>query len=73
MKIRLCDYRDVEGRFDRIGSIEMFEAVGEAYWPTFFGKVESLLKPGGVAGLQIITIADELFEGYRRRPDWISC
>jgi cyclopropane-fatty-acyl-phospholipid synthase len=72
VKIRLCDYRDVSGRFDRIGSIEMFEAVGEAYWPTFFGKVEGLLAPGGVAGLQIITIADELFEGYRSRPDFIQ-
>jgi cyclopropane-fatty-acyl-phospholipid synthase len=50
----------------------MFEAVGEAYWPTFFGKVEGLLAPGGVAGLQIITIADELFEGYRSRPDFIQ-
>ncbi len=72
VKIRLCDYRDVGGRFDRVGSIEMFEAVGEAYWPTFFGKLESVLAPGGLAGLQIITIADDLFEGYRRRPDFIQ-
>ncbi len=72
VKIRLCDYRDVEGQFDRIASIEMFEAVGEAYWPTFFSKIKSLLAPGGFAGLQIITIADDLFEGYRRRPDFIQ-
>ncbi len=72
VKIRLCDYRDVSGSFDRIVSIEMFEAVGEAYWPVFFDKVQHLLKPGGLAALQIITIADELFEGYRRRPDFIQ-
>ena len=70
--IRLIDYRDVGGEFDRIGSIEMFEAVGEAYWPTYFGKVADLLKPGGQAGLQIITIAEQLFEGYRSRPDFIQ-
>jgi cyclopropane-fatty-acyl-phospholipid synthase len=72
VNIRLIDYRDVEGQFDRIASIEMFEAVGEAYWPTYFGKVADLLKPGGQAGLQIITIADQLFEGYRSRPDFIQ-
>ena len=72
VKIKLCDYRDVEGQFDRVASIEMFEAVGEAYWPTFFGKVNRVLKPGGQAGLQIITIADRLFDGYRRRPDFIQ-
>jgi cyclopropane-fatty-acyl-phospholipid synthase len=70
--IRLIDYRDVEGRFDRIASIEMFEAVGEAYWPTYFGKIGDLLQPGGRAGLQIITIADQLFDGYRSRPDFIQ-
>jgi cyclopropane-fatty-acyl-phospholipid synthase len=71
-EILLTDYRDVRGRFDRVASIEMFEAVGEAYWPTYFGKVADLLKPGGQAGLQIITIADQLFEGYRSRPDFIQ-
>ena len=48
--MELCDYRSIEGRFDRIASIEMFEAVGEAYWPTYFDKVRSLLAsrwPGG--------------------------
>jgi cyclopropane-fatty-acyl-phospholipid synthase len=70
--IRLVDYRDVDGAFDRIASIEMFEAVGEAYWPTYFGKIADLLSPGGRAGLQIITIADRLFEGYRSRPDFIQ-
>ena len=72
VKIRLCDYRDVQGKFDRVASIEMFEAVGEAYWPTFFARVQDLLKPGGLAGLQVITIADHLFDGYRRRPDFIQ-
>lgn len=70
--IRLIDYRDVDGQFDRVASIEMFEAVGERYWPTYFGKVRESLKPGGRAGLQIITIQDELFEDYRRRADFIQ-
>ena len=70
--IRLIDYRDVEGRFDRIASIEMFEAVGEAHWPTFFEVVRERLKPGGVAGLQIITIDDGRFESYRRSADFIQ-
>jgi cyclopropane-fatty-acyl-phospholipid synthase len=70
--IRLIDYRDVEGQFDRVASIEMFEAVGERYWPTYFGKVRESLAPGGRAGLQIITIRDELFDHYRRTPDFIQ-
>ncbi|HEY5107044.1 MAG TPA: cyclopropane-fatty-acyl-phospholipid synthase family protein [Caulobacteraceae bacterium] len=70
--IRLMDYRDVEGRFDAVASIEMFEAVGEAYWPLYFGKVRDVLSPGGRAGLQIITIRDELFSAYRRRSDFIQ-
>jgi len=70
--IRLADYRDVEGRFDRVASIEMFEAVGEEYWPAYFRKVRDVLSPGGRAGLQIITIRDELFAAYRRRADFIQ-
>jgi len=70
--IRLVDYRDVQGQFDRVASIEMFEAVGERYWPTYFEKVRESLKPGGRAGLQIITIRDELFEHYKRTPDFIQ-
>lgn len=72
VEIRLVDYRDVEGRFDRVASIEMFEAVGEQYWGEYFATVERVLKPGGRAGLQIITLRDDLFEGYRRRPDFIQ-
>jgi cyclopropane-fatty-acyl-phospholipid synthase len=70
--IRLVDYRDVAGRFDRVASIEMFEAVGERYWPTYFDKVRESLKPGGQAGLQIITIREEYFEHYKRTPDFIQ-
>ena len=70
--IRLVDYRDVEGRFDRVASIEMFEAVGEEYWSDYFRALKRVLKPGGRAGLQIITIRDDLFDGYRRRPDFIQ-
>jgi cyclopropane-fatty-acyl-phospholipid synthase len=69
--IRLVDYRDVEGRFDRVASIEMFEAVGEAYWPAYFSKIRDVLSPGGRAGLQIITIRDELFSVYRQRSDFM--
>jgi len=71
-KVRLVDYRDVEGRFDRVASIEMFEAVGEAYWAGYFRKIHEALSPGGRAGLQIITIRDELFAHYRRRADFIQ-
>jgi len=70
--IRYVDYRDVEGQYDRVASIEMFEAVGEEYWPSFFGKVRDVLKTGGQAGLQIITIADELFDDYRKSADFIQ-
>ncbi len=70
--IRLVDYRDVDGKFDRVASIEMFEAVGERYWPTYFDKIRDSLGPAGRAGLQIITIRDELFDHYRRRPDFIQ-
>ncbi len=70
--VQLVDYRDVEGRYDRIASIEMFEAVGEAYWPTYFNRVHELLAPSGKAGLQIITIDDALFDSYRKRPDFIQ-
>jgi cyclopropane-fatty-acyl-phospholipid synthase len=70
--IRLEDYRDVTGQFDRVASIEMFEAVGERYWPAYFGKIRDVLSPGGRAGLQIITIRDELFDDYRSRADFIQ-
>jgi cyclopropane-fatty-acyl-phospholipid synthase len=70
--LQLIDYRDVKGQFDRIASIEMFEAVGEAYWPTYFAQVHDLLKPGGKAGLQIISIREDLFASYRAQADFIQ-
>jgi cyclopropane-fatty-acyl-phospholipid synthase len=72
VSVELRDYRDVDGRFDRIASIEMLEAVGEAYWPLYAGRLKALLAPGARAGLQVITIRDALFENYRRRPDFIQ-
>ena len=70
--IRIQDYRDVGEKFDKIVSIEMFEAVGEKNWQTYFGVLDRCLKPGGRAALQSITIADEFFAGYRRNPDFIQ-
>ena len=66
------DYRDVSEQYDKIVSIEMFEAVGESYWPTYFAQVKNLLKPGGRAGLQIITIANDRFAAYRKKADFIQ-
>jgi cyclopropane-fatty-acyl-phospholipid synthase len=70
--ILLEDYRDVRGTYDRIVSIEMLEAVGEVYWPTYFEKLHDRLRPGGVAVMQVITIDEDRFEDYRRRPDFIQ-
>jgi cyclopropane-fatty-acyl-phospholipid synthase len=72
VELKLVDYRDVEGSFDRIASIEMFEAVGQRYWPAYFSTLRDRLKPGGLAGLQIITIRDDLFHTYRRNADFIQ-
>ena len=72
VEILLQDYRDVRGRFDRIASIEMLEAVGERFWPAFFGGLRDRLAPDGCVGLQLITIADRYFEAYRRNVDFIQ-
>jgi cyclopropane-fatty-acyl-phospholipid synthase len=72
VEARFVDYRDIEGRYDRIASIEMFEAVGEKYWPAYFGKLRDSLVPGGRAALQIITIADRFFDSYRNGVDFIQ-
>ncbi len=72
VEFKFQDYRDENGTYDHVASIEMFEAVGEKYWPTYFSKVKECLKPGGTAGLQIITIRDHDFETYRKRPDFIQ-
>jgi cyclopropane-fatty-acyl-phospholipid synthase len=69
--IKLEDYRRCKGQFDNIVSIEMFEAVGEHYWPQYFATVAERLKRGGRAIIQTITIKDELFAGYRTRSDFV--
>lgn len=68
----LRDYRAETGQYDRIVSIEMMEAVGEAYWPTYFQTLRSCLKPGGRALLQVITIEAARFANYRESPDFIQ-
>ena len=71
-EIRLRDYREERGAYDAIASIEMIEAVGEKYWPAFFSTLRERLRPGGVAALQAITIADWLFPQYRNSTDFIQ-
>ena len=70
--LKLTDYRDVTEQFDKIVSIEMFEAVGEAYWPTYFSTLSRCLHQGGKAALQVITIDDAIFDDYKREPDFIQ-
>ena len=70
--VQLIDYRDVTGTYDRIVSIEMFEAVGEENWPAYFASVRDRLVPGGKALLQVITVADHRFARYRQRVDFIQ-
>ncbi|HRJ13097.1 MAG TPA: cyclopropane-fatty-acyl-phospholipid synthase family protein [Alphaproteobacteria bacterium] len=70
-QIALEDYRTQSGKYDQLVSIEMFEAVGEKFWPVYFEKVKSLLADKGRAMIQTITIADEWFESYRRGGDAI--
>lgn len=72
VEIKMQDYRDERGVYDGIVSIEMFEAVGEKYWPTYFTAVRDRLKPGKNATLQIITVQNERFEGYRKSVDFIQ-
>lgn len=70
--LRLQDYRDTQEKFDHVVSIEMFEAVGERWWPTYFSTVARALKPGGKAVIQSITLRDDLFPSYRRGTDFIQ-
>ena len=70
--LRLQDYRDTKESFDHVVSIEMFEAVGERWWPSYFRTVANALKPGGRAMIQSITIRDDLFSDYRRGTDFIQ-
>lgn len=69
---RFCDYRDITGQYDAVVSIEMLEAVGEAWWPTYFDKVASCLRPGGKAAIQTITIDNDRFADYRHKTDFIQ-
>lgn len=71
VEVRMQDYRDERGVYDGVASIEMFEAVGEAYWPAYFAQVRDRLVSGGRAALQIITIDEEIFPRYRRELDFI--
>lgn len=70
--LRLEDYRDHNGQYDAIVSIEMFEAVGERNWDTYFKAIRKNLKQGGKAIIQVITIADDRYETYRKSPDFIQ-
>lgn len=70
--LRLQDYRDTREQFDHVVSIEMFEAVGERWWPTYFRSAARALKPGGRAVIQSITIRDDLFAEYRKGTDFIQ-
>ena len=70
--IRIQDYRDVEGNYDKIVSIEMFEAVGQENWNSYFDIIKNRLKNGGKAAIQSITIADTFFEKYKKEPDFIQ-
>ncbi len=71
VNIELCDYRDVEGTFDRLVSIEMLEAVGHEYLDAFFQRCDELLKPDGLAVFQVITMPDHRYDAYRKGCDWI--
>lgn len=66
------DYRDIKGTYDAIVSIEMLEAVGEAWWPSYFDKIAHCLRQGGKAAIQTITIANHRFEDYRAKTDFIQ-
>ncbi len=71
-RVRLADYRDVAGTFDAVASVEMVEAVGEEYWPAYLASIAGMLKPGGKAALQLISIRDDLFERYAASSDFIQ-
>lgn len=72
VELKMQDYRDETGKYDGIASIEMFEAVGEKYWPIYFNKLRECLNPGARATLQIITIQEARFEVYRKGVDFIQ-
>ncbi|MEZ8006098.1 MAG: class I SAM-dependent methyltransferase [Amylibacter sp.] len=72
VEIVMQDYRDESAKYDGIASIEMFEAVGEKYWPVYFNKVNACLKPNAKATLQIITVPEDRFNDYRNSVDFIQ-
>lgn len=72
VSFEIRDYRDLEGRFDAIASIEMFEAVGRSFWTRFFAQLHDRLVDGGRAALQVITISEAGFDDYRASPDFIQ-
>lgn len=71
-QVLLQDYRDTTGYYDAIASVEMVEAVGQEYWPAYLGTIHRLLKPGGKAAIQFISIDDAIFPAYARRADFIQ-
>jgi len=72
VEVRLQDYRETDGRFDAVASVEMAEAVGREYWPDYVASIARLLKPGGRAALQLIAIREALFESYAANADFIQ-
>ena len=72
MSIELSDYRDVQGQFDAIVSVEMIEAVGHEYWSTYFQTIDRLLAPGGKVGIQAITMPHDRMLATRRTWTWIN-
>ncbi|WP_313627259.1 cyclopropane-fatty-acyl-phospholipid synthase family protein [Kosakonia sp.] len=72
VQVLLCDYRDLTGEFDKLVSIEMIEAVGQRYLPTFFKTCQARLRPGGKMALQAITIQDQRYRDYSKSVDFIQ-
>ena len=70
--IELCDYRDLRGKYDRVVSIEMIEAVGEKYWRNYFKKIKDVLKKDGLAGIQVILINNKSYQRYSKSVDFIQ-
>jgi len=71
-RIELTDYRDATGSYDAVASVEMVEAVGEKYWPAYLASIARVLRPGGKAALQLISIRDDLFDRYAANADFIQ-
>ena len=70
--LELCDYRDLKGKYDRVVSIEMIEAVGEKYWRNYFKKIKDVLKKDGLAGIQVILINNKSYQKYSKSVDFIQ-